>query len=380
MKRRLKLKINGESPRSLFLTFVLAKLNCEIYLYNFITNSSSNKDYQLFLFSKSSRKLLNKFDIWNEIEDISYGFNSLSIKDNLVSEQLLLRAKNFSNKFLNNIGWIARYSDIKTLLINKLIKSDNVHFISKNQLNDESLIYDCELNFINFDRLFKSLKLPLSIFKKIDKQVLIFNVYLRGHDEKRLYEINTSKGLIVLTPLSKNLYQIIWNNTSSRVKETSLSSKSYFLDNLTTLLPNEFKIDQIIGDINILQLNDIYSNYFIKDKIIYFNENKFKSNIIYDYIFNINLNNILQIYNLFENYEHINMKIFNKLLYYFLTIFIEISSNLSFFNTFFNLFIVNNIISLFLRKLLFKFLKRICFINFLFNRNLFNINIDKYNK
>ena len=184
MMRTFKLKINGESPRGLLIAFIFAKLKCDVHIYNFSRSSISEKDYQIFLFSNSSKNLLSELDIWNEIEKISYDFNSFSIIDNLVSEQILLRTENFSKNYSNTIGWTANYSDIKILLINKLIKSDNVHFISKNQLNDESLIYDCELNFINFDRLLKSLKLPLSIFKKIDKQVLIFNVYLRGHDKK----------------------------------------------------------------------------------------------------------------------------------------------------------------------------------------------------
>ena len=380
MNRRLKLKINGESPRSLFLIFVLAKLNCEIYIYDFINNSSKKKDYQLFLFSNSSRKLLSKFDIWNEIEDISYGFTSLRIIDNLVSEQLLLRTKDFSNKFFNNIGWIAKYSDIKNLMINKLINFDNVHFISKNQLNNKSLTYDYEFNFISFDRILKTFKLPLFTLKKIDKQILIFNVYLRGHDEKRLYEINTSKGLIVLTPINKNFYQIMWNNASFRVKETSLSSKSYFLDNLTTLLPNEFKIDQIVGDINIHHFNDLHSNYLVKNKIIFVNENKFKSNIIYDLNFIIIIKNIFGIFKFIENSQLLNMKIFNKVEFNFLKINIKIFSNFSFLSTFFNLLIINNIFSLFLRKLLFNLLKKINLTNFLFIRNQNNINLNKLNK
>ena len=380
MNRRLKLKINGESPRSLFLIFVLAKLNYEIYIYDFINNSSKKKDYQLFLFSNSSRKLLSKFDIWNEIEDISYGFTSLRIIDNLVSEQLLLRTKDFSNKFFNNIGWIAKYSDIKNLMINKLINFDNVHFISKNQLNNKSLTYDYEFNFISFDRILKTFKLPLFTLKKIDKQILIFNVYLRGHDEKRMYEINTSKGLIVLTPINKNFYQIMWNNTSFRVKETSLSSKSYFLDNLTTLLPNEFKIDQIVGDINIHHFNDLHSNYLVKNKIIFVNENKFKSNIIYDLNFIILIKNIFGIFKFIENSQLLNMKIFNKVEFNFLKIYIKIFSNFSFLSTFFNLLIINNIFSLFLRKLLFNLLKKINLTNFLFIRNQNNINLNKLNK
>ena len=43
MKRRFKLKINGESPRSLFLAFVLAKLKCDVYLYDFLGDNNSKK-------------------------------------------------------------------------------------------------------------------------------------------------------------------------------------------------------------------------------------------------------------------------------------------------------------------------------------------------
>ena len=116
MKRRFKLKINGESPRSLFLAFVLAKLKCDVYLYDFLRDNNSKKNNQIFLFSNFSKNLLINFDIWKEFEDISFGFNSLKFKDNLVSEQCLIRTENFSEEYLKNIGWTARYSKVKCLL------------------------------------------------------------------------------------------------------------------------------------------------------------------------------------------------------------------------------------------------------------------------
>ena len=154
MKRKFKLKINGESPRSLFLAFVLSKLKCNVYIYDFLIDSISKKDYQSLLFSKSAKNILSKFDIWNEIEDISYSFTSLCIKDNLVSEQLLLRTENYSKNQLNTIGWTSKYSDIKNLLINKLIYSDNVYFISKNNSIHESMEFDYEFNFKSHDKFF----------------------------------------------------------------------------------------------------------------------------------------------------------------------------------------------------------------------------------
>ena len=47
MNKTFKLKINGESPRSLILAFVLSKLNCDVYVYNFLSNTGSKEDYQI---------------------------------------------------------------------------------------------------------------------------------------------------------------------------------------------------------------------------------------------------------------------------------------------------------------------------------------------
>ena len=370
MKRRFKLKINGESPRSLFLAFVLAKLKCDVYLYDFLGDNNSKKNNQIFLFSNFSKNLLIKFDIWKEFEDISFGFNSLKFKDNLVSEQCLIRTENFSEEYIKNIGWTARYSKIKCLLIDKLNRLKNVHFIPENQLIDESIIFDFEFNFKNSEEY------PLSIFKGLDEQIIIFNVYLRGNVEKRMYEINTTEGLLILTPINKNLYQIIWNNSSSQIKERSVISRGLFLDNLSTLLPYEFKVDEIIGDIKFLYYRKFSSIYSIKNNSIYFNENKFISNTLYDFNFDIIIKNILLIYNFLENYKPKNIKIYNKFGFYYLyRKYVELKIIFSFSNSSINLLILNDKITLLIRKLLFTLFKRINLLKVSFIGILINSNI-----
>ena len=377
MKRRFKFKISGESPRSLLLAFVLSKFECDIYLYNFLRDSNSNEDYQILSFSNFSKNLFNKFDTWKELKDFSYGVTSLHIKDNLVSDQLLLRNGNCCKKeYASTIGWIIKYSNIKNLLINKLINVDNVHFISKNQKHNESLIFDYEFNFYSHEKFLSLFKLPLSISKRIDNQVLIFDVFLRGNVEKRLYEINTTEGLVVLTPLNKHSYQIIWNNASLRIKERALSSKSLFLDNLTSLLPNELQIDQIIGDIKFFYYSNVYPDYLIKNKSIYFNESKLKSNTLYDINFDIVIKNILQIYKFLDDNTLKRFKILCKLRFYFLRKYLGIILKFSFSNYLINLFTVNSIFSLYFRKLLFILLKRIILLKNFFTRNISYLNID----
>ena len=377
MKRRFKFKISGESPRSLLLAFVLSKFECDIYLYNFLRDSNSNEDYQILSFSNFSKNLFNKFDTWKELKDFSYGVTSLHIKDNLVSDQLLLRNGNCCKKeYASTIGWIINYSNIKSLLINKLINVDNVHFISKNQKHNQSLIFDYEFNFYSHEKFLSLFKLPLSISKRIDNQVLIFDVFLRGNVEKRLYEINTTEGLVVLTPLNKHSYQIIWNNASLRIKERALSSKSLFLDNLTSLLPNELQIDQIIGDIKFFYYSNVHPAYLIKNKSIYFNESKLKSNTLYDINFDIVIKNILQIYKYLDNNTSKRFKILCKLRFYFLRKYLGIILRFSFSNYLINLFTVNSIFSLYFRKLLFILFKRIILLKNFFMRNISYLNID----
>jgi len=366
MKRRLKLKVNGESPRSLLLAYFLAKFNCDVYMYDCLTDSNVYKNEEIFSFTNFSKNLLSKFDIWNEFKDISYGFTSLCIKDNLVSEQLLFRAKNFYKNSFNNIGWTANCSDIRNLLIDKLFNFENVYFISKNQLNDQSFTYDYEFNFNSFE------KFSTSIFKRKNQDILIFNVFLRGNVDKRLYEINTSKGLLVLIPLDKNLYQIIWNNTPIDIKDRSLKSKNLFLDNLATLLPNDLKIDQIIGNINCVKTPNIFSTFLIRNKSIYFNENKFISNTFYELNFDIFIKNVLDIFNFLDvnKLEYTNM--INKIsFFYFLRKYAKFKINISFYNFLINLFISNNIFILFFRKVLFTLFKKI---------NISKMLIDKYIK
>jgi len=369
MKRRLKLKITGASPRSLFLAYVLAKLKCDVYIFDSLINSDSNHDDQILLFSNFSKNLLTIFDIWNEFKDISYGFNSLEIKDNIFSDQLILRSE-ISEKYLNTLGWTVKYSKMKSLLINKLKNFDNVHFISSNQLIDESLFFDFVFNFKNYDEY------PLEIFKRINKQIIIFNVCLRGNVEKRLYQINTIHGSIILTPINNNTYQIIWNNASIQIIERSINSKSLFIDNLTTLLPNELKIDQIIGDINFLNASNISSTYKIKNKSIYFNENKFKTNTLFNFKLDIFIDNIIQIYYFLENNDSKNIRILNNLgIRFIYRKYLELKIKFSFSISFINLVTLNNIFSLFLRKLLFTLLKRLNLLKIFVIRNLVNINI-----
>ena len=381
MKRSFKLKINGECPRSLFLAYYLANYKCNVYLFDFTTETNSKIDEQIISFTNFSKNLLIQFGIWNEFKAISYSYDSLCFYDFLISEKLIILNNNLLRQYCNNIGWTASYSDIKSLLIKKLINFDNVYFVPKNMLLDKSFIFDYEFNFNDNTKILNQLKLPLSFSNIKDDHILIFNVYLADKVEKRLYEINTTEGLIVLTPLEKNLYQLIWNNVSIPIKKSCFTSKSFFLDNLTTLLPNELKIDQIIGEIKSLNVSKFSPNYIIKNKSLFFNDIKYNSNILYDFNFDIFIRYIIQIFNSLEKDKSSRIKVFNKIrFYYILKKYLEFIIDISRSNYLINLFTFNNKMLLYIRKLLFILSKRINILKKFLIKNLIYFNMPYFIK
>ena len=317
MRKNFKVKIVGDSPSALILSLVLVKLDCEIYLYNISKNSNFISQYDIFSITNFTKKILIKFDIWNEFEHIFYGYNSLSITDNVNHNELLLDTYSIKEgKKTYDIGWNFRYSIFKNKIFDILSSHDNFNLISDVRETISSNKYD--LNII-FNKSYRYISRLENIFnclsKNYNKKSLIFNVYLRGNVDQRLYEFNTNKGFLVLTPISKNLYQINWNDNVTQTNQRLLLSKSFLLDNLTTLLPNKFMIDQVVGEIktDLEIINYLPFKFF--NNSIYIHEGNINSNLLKNLYFNLSIYNIVKINNIIKE-NNFKTAIINKKLKY----------------------------------------------------------------
>ena len=71
----------------------------------------------------------------------------------------------------------------------------------------------------------------------------------------KTYEIFRNEGPLALLPLDVNKYQIIWTSNTSKSIDRLNSSKSFLLDNLSTIIPENIKFDQISSEINIFPVS-----------------------------------------------------------------------------------------------------------------------------
>ncbi len=307
MKSHLKFKIYGEDPSNLFLALLLLKKGFKVEIFKKYNISEKLYYDKLFLISQSTKLILDKHNLWSQISDKAHSIESLSILDRSIFKKLNFSPFHFrSNKTnTNNIGWIINYKDISNLLLNELSQFKNVFSkVTIQQTSEQIYLYKNLKPSLsgNFKNRFES---PFS--KRNNNSSIEFTASLRGNVDRRLYLLFSGNGPIFLYPINNKLFRVKWIIKNSKLAVTLNYGKSFLLDNISTILPNKLKLDQIMGDVTISsnspnifkQLFKSYSYFNIReDSIKEFNfgleglDLSFKEVIsFYELIKNININN-----------------------------------------------------------------------------------------
>jgi len=257
MKNNLNFKIVGSGPTGLLLSIALSKFNCNIYLTDLLTKNRLIDKDKTYAITHSTRKILSKFRLWEKLEPYLYGFDTLSISDSVTSVQTNLSISDLDDDISSaeNIGWVVKHSDLMNLFFQEVDKYENVFFMTPQILLRKNILFDYQFFSTGANSFDKKLFDFVDIKKSYNQSCLTFKVSLRGNCEKRAYEIFRKEGPLALLPLEKNLYQVIWTSSTLKAIERLNSDKNFIMDNLSTILPDEFKLDQIIGEFNIFPVS-----------------------------------------------------------------------------------------------------------------------------
>ena len=260
MSKKLNFKIKGSGPTGMLLSLALSKLgsNVNIYLTDLLTKEKLIVKDKTYAITHSTKKILEKFCIWQNLKPYLYGFDTLSISDSVIREFSILNISDLDKDICNanNIGWVIKHHDLMNTFFNEIEKKENIFFNSPQKLLNEKIRIDYQFistgaNSVNSKKYFKF----LDIRKTYNQSCLTFKVLLRGNSEKRAYEIFRNEGPLALLPLKSNLYQIIWTSNTQNSIERLNSDRNFLLDNLSTILPCNFKLDQIVGEVNVFPVS-----------------------------------------------------------------------------------------------------------------------------
>ncbi len=257
MKNKYNFNIVGSGPTGLLLSIALSKFNCNIFLTDLLTRDRLIDKDKTYAITHSTRKILSKFKLWEKLEPYLFGFDTLSISDSVTSAMTNLSISDLDDDISSaeNIGWVVKHSDLMSLFFQEIDNYENIFFMSQQRFLSKKIIFDYQFLSTGANSLDKKMINFLDIKKSYNQSCLTFKVSLRGNCEKRAYEIFRKEGPLALLPLEKNLYQVIWTSSTFKAIERLNSNKNFLMDNLSTILPDEFKLDQIIGELNIFPVS-----------------------------------------------------------------------------------------------------------------------------
>ncbi len=272
MSNRLNFKIVGSGPTGILLSIALSKLDLYIYLTDLLSREQLIYQEKTYAITHSTRKILLKFGIWEKLKPYLFGFDKLSISDSVTSSFTTLRISDLDDDISaeRNIGWVIKHSDLMKVFFEEIDNNSNIIFKSPQDLSQEKVIFDYKFIATGAIPINKKSNHFLYFRKKYNQSCLTFKVLLRGNLQRCAYEIFREEGPLALLPLDKNLYQIIWTSSASKSLDRLNTDKNFLMDNLSTILPDYFKLDQIVGEVNLFPVSlSINLSIFNSKKLLF---------------------------------------------------------------------------------------------------------------
>ena len=363
MNNNLNFKIVGSGPTGLLLAITLSKLNFNIYLTDLLTREKLiNKD-KTYAITHSTRKILLKFNLWDKLKPYLYEFDSLSISDSLISDFTILTTSDLDIDIssINTIGWVVKHSDLMNVFFVELDNTVNIFFKSFLELSNEDIKFDYNFISTGANSNYKKDKYFIDLKKSYNQSCLTFEVLVRGNIDRRAYEIFRKEGPLALLPLDINRYQIIWTANTSKSLDRLNSTKSFLLDNLSTIVPENFKLDQINSEINIFPVSlSLSLPIFNFKKEVFVGDSFHTFHPVGGQGLNTCWRDVNCIYDILKRDLTTNNKTLNVFKYkYYFKRFLDIILTIIVTDTLIRFFANNNFFLLPLRKILFKLLNKL---------------------
>jgi len=366
MNKNLNFKIVGSGPTGLLLAIALSKLDVNIYLSDLLTREKLvNKD-KTYAITHSTKRILSKFNLWDKLISYLYEFDSLSISDTVTSDFTILNTSDLDEdiRCIETIGWVVKHSDLMNVFFNEVDNIKNINFTSSIESYSRNIYFDYKFIATGANSNYQKNHKYLGIKKSYNQSCLTFEVLVRGNICGRAYEIFRKEGPLALLPLDENRYQIIWTASTSKSIDRLNSSKNFLLDNLSTIVPENFKLDQIEGEINIFPVSfSLCLPILSFSKVLFVGDSFHTFHPVGGQGLNTCWRDVNVIYDMFKKDISKGSKVLNILKYkYYFKRFIDITSTIVVTDSLIKIFANNNPILLPLRRSSFLLLNKFYFI------------------
>ena len=341
------------------MALFLASENCTVDIVEPLSEVellSKDKGYAI---TQSSRRIFEKLGIWDSLLKLSFGFSSLSIIDNEISQSVIVRTDDLRrfNKNQSSIGWVVEHKHLMRILLDSINSNKHINKSNSNTIQDEDFDFVLAADGRESDSR-KNWK--INYYKRLYNQRCIsFKAIIRGLHYKRAYEIFKDQGPLALLPLGNDIFQVIWFSSIPEVKLRLKLQNSQLLSELINVLPDNVFAEKIVSKI---------SNYSVLQAFTFPKFSRFNNILVGDSAHSFHpvggqglnscIRDVYELSSLIRNYESISVtkkKFFS--LYYYCKRFDDIFSLFVFTDFLIRLFSNRSIFLYPLRYLIFNMLR-----------------------
>ena len=267
-------KIYGAGATGLLIALALSKKEHRTLIIDPKPTDEILSRKRAYALTHSSRRILQDLDIWDELIPNLSPFNCLTIKDEILKQNLQLHYSDLTrnNRHTNFIGWVVDHQSLMQVLIDKVTNSPYIEtFIGTRNLHNEFVSHiEIAADGANSpQRINKGIKNLKYTYKC---GCLTAQILIRGVKPLEAFEILRSEGPLAILPMGGDKYQVVWTAPMYKCKELSSLSHSVFLDRLAAVLPNGFQPDIILDDTSYFPLELLVANSLYKDNLVLFGE------------------------------------------------------------------------------------------------------------
>ncbi len=245
------IRINGAGPTGSLLAIGLANFGYPIHLFDPLSADQICSRSRAYALTHSSRRLLTRLGLWNELLPFLSPFKTLSLEDRGINQSVNFTESDLhsSNRSSRTVGWILDHAVLMKLLMSRLERSTHVK-LHLGEASYQSLHSTHDFGLViaaDGPRSPTRTQLRFPWWSHSYSQgCLTAKVRFRDIDSEKAFECFRPEGPLAILPLGNADFQVVWSAPLHRCRQLAGLQTSAFLDQLCTILPHGLEPDALL--------------------------------------------------------------------------------------------------------------------------------------
>jgi 2-octaprenyl-6-methoxyphenol hydroxylase len=254
MPPSLHARVNGAGPTGALTALALAEAGWRVSLHDPLSPADLQRRQRAYAFTHSSRELLQRLDLWNELLPALAPFRRLRLRDGATGRTVGFDPPDRTGA--DAVGWIGAHRPLMALLLRRLARHPAVRLALGEGTSDggepdaggKLPVVSPDL-VVAADGPDSPTRAALGIGRwqcTYRQACLSVQVELRGCGDDEAWELLRPEGPFAVLPLGEGRFQLVWSAPSARCRQLEALADAPFLDRLAGVLPDELQPDALL--------------------------------------------------------------------------------------------------------------------------------------